>query len=66
MLQAMVARGQTGLNAGKGFYDWAGADPERERVRVSHALTALLAFLDTLDSEVGSGAARSTSTPRGA
>mgnify|MGYP003694319371 CR=1 FL=1 len=51
MLQAMVARGQTGLNAGKGFYDWSGADPERERVRISHALTALLAFLDTLDSE---------------
>jgi 3-hydroxybutyryl-CoA dehydrogenase len=66
MLQAMVARGQTGLNAGKGFYDWAGTDPERERVRVSHALTALLAFLDTLDSQIGSGAARSTSTPRGA
>jgi len=66
MLQAMVARGQTGLNAGKGFYDWAGTDPERERVRVSRALTALLAFLDTLDSEAGSGAARSTSTPRGA
>jgi 3-hydroxybutyryl-CoA dehydrogenase len=66
MLQAMVARGQTGLNAGKGFYDWTGADPERERARVSHALTVLLAFLETLDSEAGPGAARSTSTPRGA
>jgi 3-hydroxybutyryl-CoA dehydrogenase len=66
MLQAMVVRGQTGLYAGKGFYDWTGADPERERVRVSRALTALLAFLDTLDSEAGSGAARSTSTPRSA
>src|SRR6266446_4354802 len=26
MLQAMVARGQTGLNAGRGFYDWTGTD----------------------------------------
>src|SRR5229473_5314846 len=66
MLQAMVARGETGLNAGKGFYDWTGADPERKRERVSRALTALLAFLDTLDSEAGSGTARSTSTPPGA
>src|SRR5229473_4535279 len=66
MLQAMVARGETGLSAGKGFYDWGGCDVERKRERVSRALTALLAFLDTLDSEAGSGTARSTSTPPGA
>src|ERR1700694_1018675 len=58
MLQAMVTRGETGLSAGKGFYDWTGVEPERERVRVSQALIALLAFLDTLESEVRSGTAR--------
>ena len=46
MLQAMVARGETGLDAGRGFYDWASADPERERARISHAMKALLEFLD--------------------
>jgi 3-hydroxybutyryl-CoA dehydrogenase len=64
MLQAMVARGQTGLNAGKGFYDWTGADPERERMRVSRAMTVLLAFLDTLEQETGSATAQQAITPR--
>ena len=66
MLQAMVARGETGLNAGKGFYDWTGADPERERERVSRALTALLAFLDTLQQETASGTARRPIAPHDA
>ena len=26
-VQAMVARGETGLEAGKGYYDWSGQDP---------------------------------------
>jgi 3-hydroxyacyl-CoA dehydrogenase len=30
-LQAMVARGQTGLEAGKGYYDWSGRDPVQVR-----------------------------------
>jgi 3-hydroxybutyryl-CoA dehydrogenase len=66
MLQAMVARGQTGLNAGRGFYDWTGTDPEQERVRVSRALKALLAFLDTLEQESASGNARQAIAPRDA
>ena len=66
MLQAMVARGQTGLSAGRGFYDWTGIDPEQERVRVSRALKALLAFLDTLEQETASGTARQAIAPRDA
>jgi 3-hydroxybutyryl-CoA dehydrogenase len=66
MLQAMVARGQTGLNAGKGFYDWTGSDPKRERIRVSRALKALLVFLDTLEQETAPGAAGNAITPRDA
>ena len=26
-LQDMVARGETGLGSGKGYYDWSGKDP---------------------------------------
>jgi 3-hydroxybutyryl-CoA dehydrogenase len=66
MLQAMVARGQTGLSAGRGFYDWTGIDPEQERVRVSRALKELLAFLDTLEQETASGTARQAIAPRDA
>jgi 3-hydroxybutyryl-CoA dehydrogenase len=66
MLQAMVARGQTGLNAGKGFYDWTGIDPEQERARASRALKALLIFLDTLEQETASRTARQAIAPRDA
>jgi 3-hydroxybutyryl-CoA dehydrogenase len=48
MLQAMVARGQTGLDAGRGFYDWDGASPEEVRARASRDFTLLQAFLATL------------------
>jgi 3-hydroxybutyryl-CoA dehydrogenase len=48
MLQAMVARGETGLDAGRGFYDWAGADAEKERSRASRDFALLQAFLDQL------------------
>jgi 3-hydroxybutyryl-CoA dehydrogenase len=51
MLQAMVARGETGLDAGRGFYDWAGADPKTERSRASRDFKALQAFLATLDEQ---------------
>jgi len=49
MLQAMVARGETGLDAGRGFYDWSGTDVEQERTRASSEFTLLQAFLATLD-----------------
>lgn len=45
MLQAMVARGDTGLDAGRGFYDWAGLEPAAIRGDASARLHALL---DTL------------------
>ena len=51
MLQDMVARGETGLDAGRGFYDWAGADAEQERARASREFASLQAFLDKLASE---------------
>jgi 3-hydroxybutyryl-CoA dehydrogenase len=66
MLQAMVARGQTGLTAGKGFYDWTGTEPEQERARASRALKALLVFLDTLERETASRTARQAIAPRDA
>ena len=47
MLQAMVARGHTGLAAGKGFYDWSGCDVEGVRRQASSQLAKLLEFLDS-------------------
>jgi 3-hydroxybutyryl-CoA dehydrogenase len=60
MLQAMVTRGETGLDVGRGFYDWSGANPEDVRARTSRALALLQAFLDTLAFE---GAPDPTPTP---
>ena len=37
-LQAMVARGHTGLDAGKGYYDWSGEDPGEVRSRQDELL----------------------------
>ena len=51
MLQAMVARGETGLAAGKGFYDWTGRDVKTERARASRELAALLEFLGEMNRE---------------
>jgi len=45
MLQAMVARGHTGLAAGRGFYDWSGCDVEGVRRQASSQLARLLEFL---------------------
>jgi 3-hydroxybutyryl-CoA dehydrogenase len=53
LLQAMVARGETGLAAGKGFYDWNGRNVEQERQRSSRQLAALLAFLEKLNRDAG-------------
>jgi 3-hydroxybutyryl-CoA dehydrogenase len=48
MLQAMVARGDTGLEAGRGFYDWAGLDAGAVRADASARLRALLEMLERL------------------
>jgi 3-hydroxybutyryl-CoA dehydrogenase len=45
MLQNMVRRGETGLSAGKGFYDWSGCDVEAVRKQASSQLAKLLEFL---------------------
>ncbi len=57
LLQAMVARGETGLAAGKGFYDWSGREVEQERARSSRELAALLAFLEKLNRDTEAGTA---------
>ena len=50
-LQDLVAKGETGLDAGRGFYDWAGCDAGAVRQRSSKALEKTLAFLAELDAE---------------
>ena len=47
MMQAMAARGESGLAAGKGFYDWTGCDMDTVRKQASSQLTRLMQFLDT-------------------
>jgi 3-hydroxybutyryl-CoA dehydrogenase len=47
MLQSMVRRGETGLSAGRGFYDWSGCDVEAVRKQASSQLAKLLEFLKT-------------------
>jgi len=46
MLQNMVRRGDTGLSAGKGFYDWSGCDVDAVRKQASSQLARLLEFLE--------------------
>jgi len=43
---ALFARGETGLAAGKGFYDWAGLDAAEVRKTAARELEKLLAFLN--------------------
>src|SRR3954466_320279 len=45
MLQNMVRRGDEGLSAGRGFYDWEGCDQELVRKLASSRLAKLLAYL---------------------
>jgi 3-hydroxyacyl-CoA dehydrogenase len=47
MLQAMAESGETGLAAGKGFYDWTGCDVEAVRRQASEQLGRLQDFLDS-------------------
>jgi 3-hydroxybutyryl-CoA dehydrogenase len=46
MLQNMVRRGDEGLSAGSGFYDWKGCDKELVRKLASSRLAKLLSFLE--------------------
>ena len=50
MLQAMVARGDTGLDAGRGFYDWTGLDAAKVRADAAARLRAVLDALAALGS----------------
>ena len=47
MMQAMAARGETGLAVGRGFYDWTGCDMDTVRKQASSQLTRLMQFLDS-------------------
>ena len=42
LLQDMVARGETGLDAGRGFYDWSGLDARKVREEAGARLRAVL------------------------
>jgi 3-hydroxybutyryl-CoA dehydrogenase len=48
MLQAMVARGETGLDAGRGFYDWTGLDAKKVRADTAARLRSVLDALAAL------------------
>lgn len=61
MLQALPARGETGLDSGLGFYDWSGCDAGAVRAQAADRLRRLLVFLD---SGLGEDAPRTTPKPR--
>ncbi len=63
MLQAMPARGETGLDSGLGFYDWTGCDAKAVRAQAADRLRRLLAYLDT---GLGEDAPNTTPTTRAA
>lgn len=44
-LQEMVARGETGLKAGRGFYDWRACDADAVTAQAGERLRRVLAFL---------------------
>lgn len=54
MLQRLVARGQTGLDAGRGFYDWSTCDVEGIRYWSSAKLERLMNQISGLDLGDGS------------
>ena len=55
LIQDMVARGEVGLSAGKGFYDWDGCDVDLVRKQSSERLRKLSKFLDEEVSEYAPG-----------
>lgn len=62
LLQRMVADGETGLAAGRGFYDWEGCDVDVVRRQASDQLRKVLAFLDN---DLDPPAAGTVPRPRG-
>ncbi|SDL50929.1 3-hydroxybutyryl-CoA dehydrogenase [Modicisalibacter muralis] len=46
LVQDMLARGDIGLNSGRGFYDWRGQDAHAVAERASTKLRILLAYLE--------------------
>jgi 3-hydroxybutyryl-CoA dehydrogenase len=46
LIQDMVARGEVGLSAGRGFYDWDGCDVDMVRKQSSERLRKLSKFLN--------------------
>lgn len=60
MLQAMVARGESGLAAGRGFYDWSACDVQAVRGQTAARLEELMRFLDGIGA-VGTQCARERS-----
>lgn len=55
LIQDMVARGEVGLSAGQGFYDWEGCDVDLVRKQSSERLRKLSKFLDEEVSEYAPG-----------
>jgi 3-hydroxybutyryl-CoA dehydrogenase len=55
LIQDMVARGEVGLSAGNGFYDWDGCDVGLVRKQSSERLRKLSKFLDEEVSEYAPG-----------
>lgn len=47
LLQNMVARGEIGAKAGKGWYDWSGIDAQTATAAAAQRLKLLLTFLET-------------------
>lgn len=64
MLQAMVKRGESGLSAGKGFYDWAGCDTDAVRKQASAQLSRLTGLLDQESLQPAAGTAPKARDPR--
>jgi 3-hydroxybutyryl-CoA dehydrogenase len=46
LLQGMVARGDIGVQSGRGFYDWRGRDTAAAQRRATERLQGLLAYLE--------------------
>ena len=55
LIQDMVARGEVGLSAGRGFYDWDGCDVDMVRKQSSERLRKLSKFLNEEVSDYAPG-----------
>jgi 3-hydroxybutyryl-CoA dehydrogenase len=63
-LQAMVARGETGLEAGRGYYDWSGQDPLDVRSEKDELLLRRTEQVMADWREIGAGKARTSRARR--